>query len=241
MNKYIKGMGNKMNIAIENSQEYENKTEFVYRTLKQSIIKNELKPNTMLIERQLSEAFNVSRTPVKQALLRLENEGLVEIISGKGIFVSAINVADIIEIYSLRAVLDPFIIGLCMERNDPKTYKRLKNAVDEQIKALDNKNYREFLQYDLMFHRIYIEESNNKRLQQFMGSMNDQLDRLANTTVDDLERAKKSIEHHKRILDAYANKDIKLVKKLTEEHMQDVKEYFINKFLKNEIFDLTNK
>jgi DNA-binding GntR family transcriptional regulator len=219
----------------------ESKQEIAYNAIKQSIINNELKPNTILVERQLSETLNISRTPVRQALLKLVNEGFVEFIPKKGMFVSEIHLSDVIEIYNIRSVLEPFILDICLENNNPEIYNLMKQNLELQERALNEGNYKMFLKHDLDFHKIYIEGSGYKILKEFLNSINVQIERLTFTTTGDEERARVSFLQHTKILDAYAQKDIDEVKATIAEHMNSIKEYYIKKLTKNERLFLRSK
>jgi len=225
-----------------NLKNKESKQEIAYNAIKQSIIDNELKPNAILVERQLSEVLNISRTPVRQALLKLVNEGFVEFVPKKGMFVSEIHLSDVIEIYNIRSVLEPFIIDLCLENNDPEIYNLMKQNLELQEKALNEGDYKMFLKHDLDFHRIYIEGSGYKILKEFLRSISVQIERLTFTTIGDEERARKSFLQHTKILEAYAQKNVDKAKAIIEEHMNGIKEYYIRKLTKNEkLFLQSNK
>lgn len=223
----------RVNLKKVHLESKESKDNIAYDSIKRSIINDELKPYTKLKEKNLSTALKISRTPIRQALLKLINDGFVEFIANKGMFVSDISLSDVIEIYNIRLVLDPFMLIVCLEINNPQTCIRMKKTVDAQERALNAGNFKECLKYDFDFHKIYLMDCNYKRLQLFVGSMSDQLERLANTTIGDEKRARDSILQHRHILEAYEQKDIDKIKDSTENHLKDIKGYYIKKLTRH--------
>jgi len=227
-------MPNKI-IDIKNNdfKNEDSKTVVAYNIIKQNIIRNKLKPNAILIENQLCESLKMSRTPIRNAFSMLLSDGFLHYIKNKGIFVSVINISDIIEIYSIRSVLDPFIIGECLRKNKPNIYEQLKNNIESCEKAINNNNNEKFIEQDFEFHKIYMFGSDYKILNSFLNSIMDQLLRFSFTTVGDIERARKSVAQHRKILEAYGQKDIEKVKDCAREHIEDIKQYYIYRNINN--------
>ena len=207
----------------------ENKTIIAYNKIKKSIIRNELKPNTVLIENQLSEALKMSRTPIRNALSKLVNEGFLDFIKNKGIFVSNINLSDILEIYNIRFILDPFLLEESFKKNKEKVYKQLNECLKAQEKALQKDDFYSYVENDLEFHKIYMFGSNYKMLHLFLNSTMDQLLRYSFTSVGDIDRAEKSLLQHKGIFEAYEQNNIDKANILVKKHIEDIKKYYIHK------------
>jgi len=215
-----------LDLGLINVQE--NKYEQAYKIIKQNIINNTFRPNMMLVERRLSEALNISRTPIRQVLQQLANEGFVEYVANKGMFVTGFNVLDALEIYTIREALDPLMLEGCYINNYDIVLKKLGDALNLQIYSLNKKDPREYVWSDLEFHNVYINYCSYKRLQSFMLSMLEHVKRFA-YMQDDPERAELSKEQHKAIFEAYKQKDIEEAKKLLKGHMSSVKQYFLDK------------
>jgi len=212
-----------------NFTDKQSKTEYAYNEIKRNIINGELKANSNINELRICETLNISRTPARQALLKLINEGFIDFIQNKGMYISEIRLSDIIEIYDIRSVLDPFAIEICLEFYSPKIVKSLEMAIENQEKAYKEGNYKDYLKYDLEFHKTYINESRNKKLQQFMNTIYDQVERISNTTIGDSERAQISISHHRKIFEMFVLRDSQKLNEMVREHMQGIKAYYINK------------
>lgn len=92
----------------------------VYETLKESIVKGDIKPGTRLTEKTIVEELGVSSTPVREAFRRLNSDGLIKMIPYKGVKVKSIDVADLVEVYSCRAMFEKHSIKLAIENYTPK-------------------------------------------------------------------------------------------------------------------------
>lgn len=206
----------------------ESKSKMAYTAIKKSIIDNEFKPNTLLVERKLSDALGISRTSIRQALHQLANEGFVEHIANKGMFVADFNVMDAIEIYSIREVLDPLMVENCFNFNYSVLLEKLENSLENIDKAIQNQDYDSYIKADLEYHNAYISTCTYKRLQTFVFSMMEQVVRFAHMGQD-FDRALKSAAQHRMIYDAYRDRDIERAKVLMSTHMQEVRKYFISK------------
>lgn len=206
----------------------ESKSKMAYTAIKRSIIDNEFKPNTLLVERKLSDALGISRTSIRQALHQLANEGFVEYIANKGMFVADFNVMDAIEIYSIREVLDPLMVENCFNFNYGVLLEKLETSLENIDRAIQNQDYDSYIKADLEYHNAYISTCTYKRLQTFVFSMMEQVVRFAHMGQD-FDRALKSAAQHRMIYEAYRDRDIERAKVMMSTHMQEVRKYFISK------------
>jgi len=216
----------KIDFDIMNGQE--SKYEQAYKAIKQGILSKRLEPNTLLVERRLSDALNISRTPIRQVLQQLANEGFVEYVANKGMFVTEFNVLDAIEIYTIREVVDPLMLEGSFTQNFETSAREMGEVVAKQSAALAKNDAKEYVKHDLEFHNVYINHCGYKRLQTFMFSMLEHIKRCAYMS-DDLERARLSNGQHIEIFEAYNNKDIVKAKELIAAHMVSVKQYYLGK------------
>ncbi len=138
----------------------------VLATLRMAIIKGDLRPNTHLLETQLAETLGVSRGPVREALVRLEHEGLVINIPYRGRFVAEITPSTVREIYSLRRLLEGFAARQAVARITDEHEEHMRALSVEMTKALEEGNYEEFADLDIEFHRVYVAVAGHKRLLQ---------------------------------------------------------------------------
>lgn len=206
------------------------KKQIAYEAIKQEILSNKLKPGALLVERHLCEALNTSRTPVREALQKLANEGLVDFIPQKGAFVSRITHTDLIEIYHLREVLEGFAAALCAQNIKTDGIEILEKNINAQKTAINDKEHELFIKTDIEFHGIIVDIAANKRLKQFISIMMDQIKRITHMIKDDRKRIKSSLEQHESIFNAIIQKDVKQAERSMKFHIKSSLDYHINQF-----------
>lgn len=212
------------------------KQEVAYLKIKEAILKNEFKPNAMLIEANLCEILGFSKTPIREALRRLASEGFVTSIHEKGTFVTQVSLEEFMETYDVRESLEGMAARLCALRKDESVIEQLRKCVDMIYNDLNNKRNKENVNDDIEFHRIIINGSQNKKLITFCNPMLDQIFRFAITTIDDPERLTNSYVQHKKIFDAIKDGDPDAAENAIREHIRNVKTYQIKRhFLINGI------
>ena len=111
------------------------KKKYAYDEIKKLIIENEIPKDAPLVERQLSELIGLSRTPIREALRDLANDGMVEIIEGKGVYVKGIDFKDMVELFEVREALECMAIRLFVERIDNYYFGNLSRIIKEQENA----------------------------------------------------------------------------------------------------------
>ncbi|HAA47289.1 MAG TPA: hypothetical protein DCE03_02200, partial [Synergistaceae bacterium] len=109
----------------------------VYETLREAIFRKELKPGDKLVENDLAEKLDVSRTPVREALRMLESEGLIERNPRKGLFVKGFTAEDVMEIYSIRQALEALAIRICCQRITEDEVAELKDLYAKMVDAFE--------------------------------------------------------------------------------------------------------
>lgn len=205
------------------------KKQIVYERIKKEIIHNKLKPGALLVERQLCEALDTSRTPVREALQQLTNEGLVDFISGKGAFVSDVTYEDFIEIYTVREVLEGLACRLCTLLITEEQTELLENIYLNLENAVNSKKVELFIPGDVEFHKCIIDNAKNTKLQNMMSIMQNQIQRITYYIKEDEKRIIQSLEQHKIILEVVKERDEEKAEKAMRDHIRDSKNYHIEK------------
>jgi DNA-binding GntR family transcriptional regulator len=207
--------------------EVPNLRERVYQALKEMIIFKEIPPGEKLDEDSLANQLGVSRTPIRESLYRLENEGIVKIIPRRGAFIVKHSKESINEILSVREVLE----GLSAR----EAASHITDAALEVLESLSEKfsesNVRllskEYLQVDVKFHKTIIEASKNEWLISLMNILNDHIQMLRLRTVTFQGRPEQSLSEHRRILEALKAGDPLLAESLMREHINNVRESYL--------------
>ena len=164
-----------------------------------------------LVERSLADRLGVSRTPIRETILRLEREGLVRIIEGKGAFVASYSIEDLIEIYQVREGLEPIAARLACPHIDAKDLK----FFDEQFErfradpARHEDDPNAWLRLGKKFHGMFIEASGNKRLINALNGLHNQIElfRGLSRTISPHTVMQSTIEEHVAIVQAFIARD----------------------------------
>jgi len=197
----------------------------VFKQLRENILSGFYKDGMELREITIGEELGVSRTPVREALRQLELEGLVKIVPNKGAYVTSINSKDIRDIYKMRSMLE----GLCAKW-------ATRNITEEQIEELEEIIYlSEFhlkkmnagkavhvSELDGKFHLILYQAANSRMLEHVLKDFHKYVQVARTMSVKSEERAKKSIQEHKEILDAIKAKDEEKAEMLANKHILNV-------------------
>ena len=156
MSSPFKPMGNNTSLHI-----------LVYKQLKELIISGELKPGDRLLEYEIAEQLNTSKTPIREAIRELAAEGLVSHEKRKKITVVDFTEKDIHEILMLRAELEAFAVGIAADKLDDSDYKTLEGVIEELKAAENEQNFKLVRSIDIeKFHAFLVEKSENTRLVQ---------------------------------------------------------------------------
>ena len=139
----------------------------VFNTLRQAILRGELKPGERLMEIQLANKLGVSRTPIREAIRKLELEGLVLMIPRKGAEVAEITEKNLRDVLEVRCALEELAVQLACDRMDEDGIKAMKEASAQFCNTLDSDDITRIAQADVAFHDIIYAATDNRRLISF--------------------------------------------------------------------------
>lgn len=197
--------------------------QFVYEELKKAILNRELAPGNQLIENIIAEKLNVSRTPIRSALKRLASEGLVNIVTNKGAFVIQPTIEEMVQAYEIRKELEIIGIKLGATKIDKSDIKRLKELINKEIIALNEKDINEYLLANKQFHMMVVKKSSNKFLMEFTEKIIDQINIYLifyDAFYDVDMKTIISPKEHERIVELLTQKKIGILEKVITEHLE---------------------
>ena len=206
------------------------KKKLAYDKIKNMIIENEVAKDAPLVERTLCDQLGISRTPVREALRELANEGLVEVIDGKGVFVKKIDFRDMLEIFEVRDALECKAIELFIERADKEQLDTFRAVMKEQEEAYKNEKYKEFMDADMKIHYLIADGAKNTRLKNGIMAIYDQIRQLAISTRDDPVVREHALRDHKAILQAVEEGNIEAAVRAVSEHIHYTMEIHKEKY-----------
>lgn len=199
-----------------------------YTALKEAITKGELLENQVLPEEKFAKKLGISRTPLRDALNKLAQEGLVVQEIGKPAIVAGFSKAESLESMELRTLLEVNNIEKIIHKVNQGFINELKENVNDQLLAIDNDKYDEFIELDRDFHLLLASKNSNSVYRELILKMNTSVNRafliLSNTVP---QSAKDAYFEHLKIIDALEKKDVSLAKKEMIVHMNNVEERFL--------------
>lgn len=193
-----------------------------YDTLCNWIITGELKPNTKLKVNELSEMLGISRTPVREALLRLENDGLVLTKANSWTIVAPINIENSHNIYLVVSVLEALALQQAFFNIKESDLKELEMLNKEVGNAIEKKNYLEVLKKDNDFHNKIIELSGNNEILPIIDSLKKRIQRFELYFFENVQEKRKSYEEHNLIIEALKEKNLEKSIKALKENWKNV-------------------
>lgn len=179
----------------------------VFNTLRQAILRGELKPGERLMEIALSQRLGVSRTPVREAIRMLEQEGLVIMIPRKGAQVAQITEQDLNDVLEVRLGLEELAVRFACERITDEEIKELGLAVKEFEKKMREDDLSAQAEADVKFHEIIYGATHNRRLVQIINNIREQMYRYRIEYLKDVESRKTLVKEHYEICDALKHRD----------------------------------
>ena len=199
---------------------YQPLREVVCETLRDAIRKGILKPGERLMEIQLAEELGVSRTPVREAIRKLELEGYVIMMPRRGTYVANLSIRDVNEVFEIRTSLDSLASGLAAERITDDELERLQRLLVIIGGYVEANDMDKIVETDTEFHDLLYQASRNTRLVGIIFNLREQLTRFRTTSMSFPGRLKATLEEHRRIVEAIAQGDVKEAQQAAEDHME---------------------
>ena len=209
---------------MERLPERTNLRDQVYDVLKKRIIFRQIASGKKINEEELAQSLGVSRTPIRETLVRLEHEGIVKIIPRRGAFVVSQPKEKVIDLLQVREVLEGLVARLATENMKSELLVRLKLCL-EKVRSADDDDNR-LLKYtpaDVEFHALLLEACDNDLLKNMMGSVNAHLQMVRLRTVALPGRPEQTVREHYEIVEAMEKKDSILAESLMRKHVASVR------------------
>lgn len=191
----------------------------IFHKLHQAIITTELKPGQHLSEQDLASKFDVSRQPVREALIRLQESGLVKILPQRGTFVMGISKTAMIDAHFIREALETALILDVIGRTDAEFEQRMNGILEKQTAAAARDDWKEFVAWDDAFHRAFAEFSGREHTWRVIESEKAHYDRVRYLSYWGRPYIELMIEQHKEILDGVTAGDREQTEKAVHKHL----------------------
>lgn len=209
-------------------------SEFIYNNLKDAIMNNGLKAKQRINEKEIAEAYHVSRTPVREAVLRLAAEGFVQIDSYKRAVVKEVTFEELNEIIQVLGVLDRLAMELLLDNDNltQQKIKKLENILKTMEKYCHPDTIEKFMQLNVSFHDELWKSVPNKFLREMLHIARDHKERYTYARLYAFKKTgtlEKSLNQHKNLMKAIKNKDKEKLKNLITRHRNILLESAENK------------
>ena len=179
----------------------------VFNTLRQAILTGELKPGERLMEIHLANRLGVSRTPIREAIRKLELEGLVTMVPRRGAEVAQITEKSMSDVLEVRRALDVLSVELACDRITPQELLELKKACQNFEHAVHTSDAKRITEADVALHDIIVKAMGNVRLEQLVNNLSEQMYRYRFEYIKDASQRERLIEEHKNIYESIVCKD----------------------------------
>ncbi len=213
--------------------------EIVFETLREAIINATLKPGERLMEIQLAEEMGVSRTPVREAIRKLELEGFVVMVPRKGAYVAGISMKDIADVFEIRAALEGLAAGLAAERITEDELEQLERILVKVGESVTNNNLQQLIEVDTEFHDTLYKACRNERLVQIVSNLREQIQRFRTASLSTPGRMQFALQEHKNIVEAVSERNVELAQALAREHIENAENSMLEVLDEGKLVDLS--
>lgn len=210
-----------INLDIQNHRPLR---EIVYEELKNQILTGEIPPGTRMMEVELAEVLGVSRTPVREAIRKLEKEGLVKIEPRRGAYASELSVKDMVDILEVRQSMEGLAAFYCAQRINEEQKAQLRDYALCFNKAVEDGIYEDMIKYDTKFHHLIVECCNNEILVNMIEQLQEMVLRFRYLYYSDFKRAEMMPAEHHEIYDAVISGNAEKAREAAAIHINRLKD-----------------
>jgi DNA-binding GntR family transcriptional regulator len=204
----------------------------VFKTLREAIIQGDLKPGERLMEIKLAQKLGVSRTPVREAIRKLELEGLVIMVARRGAEVAPITEKALTDVLEVRTALECLAVELACKHITESEISGLKNTLNTFKEAIIKENFTDIAKIDEDFHELIYKATKNQKLIQILNNLREHIFRYRLEYIKDIKQRSILLEEHTGIVNAIMNRDKDKAVELIRIHIER-QEYYIRQTLNN--------
>lgn len=201
--------------------------EHTYLYLKQLILEGELKAGDRLIERELGAKLKISRTPIREALFRLESQGFVKTVPRRGVVVSNLSEKDVIEVFTILSSLEVLAVKLAAQRMDQETQKELDLKINELIE-LNEQEEENYNFKHIQMNQLINKAAKSPKLFEILSGLIDYIHMAANMGYETPGRRKESLKEHIEIMKALRDSETDIAEYLMRIHIENSKKAYVS-------------
>jgi len=209
-----------MNLEIEKQRSGTTVGDYVYEVIKRNIINLNIAPGNRVSEKEISDLLNVSRTPIREAFIKLAKEGLLYILPQRGTYISYIDLDIVEDARFIRECLEKSVLKIATEKFPEELIDVLQENINEQKKLIEKRLFFEFLEMDEEFHKTIFMGCNKVRTWSFIQQINSEYKRARMLTFIADMNWENIIEQHMQILESIRTHDEHKGQEVINEHIQ---------------------
>jgi DNA-binding GntR family transcriptional regulator len=181
--------------------------EKILETIRDAILKGNMKPGERVSEPELAERFGISRTPIREAFRQLESEGYLQVIPRKGAVVASLSERDVEEFYAIKIILEGFAARMAAENLTSKDIERLESINQRLQQIAAEGDVKTFFRVHNEFHEVFIKAAGNEKLYEMITQLVMRFKRLRLASLSQPGRMEISVEEHRNMIQAFKNHD----------------------------------
>lgn len=208
--------------------------ERVYLHLRKAVLSGKIPSNERLVEAQLALQLGISRTPIREALHKLELERLVSSIPGVGYVVKGFSEEDIGDICEIRSAIEGLAAKRSITQITEENLEKLRRNIEQSQQAILQKRMERMVVFDTEFHDILCQSSGSKRIHELSQVLREYMLRFRMECLHIPEIAEKAVTAHRRIYEAICGRDLAQAQRHIDDHLREVKEDIINYYRSTE-------
>ncbi|MTI59884.1 MAG: GntR family transcriptional regulator [Firmicutes bacterium] len=221
----------KLDLPAIDSYSYKPLWKQVYEVLREAILFGKFRPGEKITEVELCQQFNVSRTPVREAIRMLELEEFVLIVPQRGVFVAGIkSKKEINDIFQVRAELEGLASYLTAQHITEKQIKKMKKFTGQLEEHIARGELEDCIKIDISFHEIIYESCENEWLQKFLDSLFEQISRFRSESMSQRGRMEEILVEYQQLIKAFKKRDAEFARKLAVEHIKSAQKSVLSVF-----------
>lgn len=198
--------------------------EAVYDTLKQAIISGEITRGTRIIETEYADMLHISRTPLREALRKLQDDGLLEYVANKGVFVKSFTIEDVEEIYTIRNSLEMLTINQIIKNATEEDVVHLKGMLAEMDILMESGSLEELLKVARAFHTYIVQISKLARVISSISYHEEYIHNFSLIGIQKEPRKQEAHDEHYQIVDCIARRNEDALRGTVQKHIEHSKE-----------------
>nr|WP_321500861.1 GntR family transcriptional regulator [uncultured Dethiosulfovibrio sp.] len=196
------------------------KKDQAYQAIKRMILSKEITEDHCLSENSLAQMLDMSRTPVREALLKLQSEGFVTVIPNRGAVINTVSVVEAREIYDMRMAIEEFVVRNLADKLTEDHFRTLDRLIAEQERACAAGDLDGYLKADSRFHDFFLQLYGNRAILEAILQVRQRFHTVGVSVLTTQKDIETSLDYHKEIVQALKDEDVERAVRTTHDHLK---------------------